>query len=119
MTTFASAKKDLPYLRGFAQSDKLEFAYRTTLDIYGRQAGSFQLPVEMLTEDTIYGFDGSSLTGYKAINESDMKMILMPETAFMDRTEKDRAKLRILARVEDPISGQRYSRDPMKFTNLW
>ncbi|HLD80017.1 MAG TPA: type I glutamate--ammonia ligase [Candidatus Nanoarchaeia archaeon] len=113
MTTFASAEKDLPYLRGWAQNNKLEFVYRTVLDIYGRQAGSFQLPIELLSEDVTYGFDGSSLTGYKAINESDMKMILLPKTAFMDRTEKDRAKLRILARVEDPISGKRYNRDPM------
>src|SRR3989338_5895073 len=114
MVSFAEAEKNFAYLQGFAQANNLKFAYRNVLDLYGRQAGSFQLPIKLLDENVTYGFDGSSLTGYKAINESDMKMILLPETAFFDGMGgKDRSKLRILARVEDPISGQRYSRDPM------
>jgi len=106
-------RKSLFELQKYARENKIEFVYRTSLDLYGRLAGSFQLPIEMLSENVMYGFDGSSLTGYKAINESDMKMILMPETAFVDRAEKDKPKLRILARVEDPVSKQPYNRDPM------
>lgn len=113
MTEFKDANKDLPYLRAYAEYTKLEFVYRTALDLYGRLAGSFQLPVELLSEEATYGFDGSSLTGYKAINESDMKMILLPETAFVDSADEGRPKLRVLARVEDPVSKQRYGRDPM------
>ncbi|MCK7516470.1 MAG: glutamine synthetase [Ignavibacteriales bacterium] len=31
-----------------------------------------------------YGFDGSSIRGWKAINESDMLIIPDPETMFVD-----------------------------------
>lgn len=113
MESFAEAKKDLPYLQGFAKQNGLGFAYRTTLDLYGRLAGSFQLPVDLLSDDATYGFDGSSLTGFQPINASDMKMVLLPESAFLDSADEGRKKLRMLARVEDPISGQRYNRDPI------
>lgn len=109
-------KESLSGLQKYAKENNFEFTYRTALDLYGRQAGSFQLPVELLADDVTYGFDGCSLTGYKRINESDMKMILIPETAFVDRTDKDRPKLRILARVEDPVSKQLYERDPMNIS---
>lgn len=105
--------KDIPGMRAYAKANNIDFTYRTSLDLYGRQAGSFQLPIEMLNEDAVYGFDGSSLTGYKAINESDMTMVLMPETVFVDRAEKDKHKLRVLARAMDPVSKQPYNRDPM------
>ncbi len=56
-------------------------------------------------------FDGSSVAGWKAINESDM--LLMPDTAsamidpFFQQTT-----LAVMCDVLDPISGQAYNRDP-------
>jgi glutamine synthetase len=44
-------------------------------------------PIEFIDEDTFengQGFDGSSIRGWQAINESDMLMIPDPETAFID-----------------------------------
>lgn len=56
-------------------------------------------------------FDGSSIAGWKAINESDM--VLMPDTAtalidpFFQETT-----LAVQCDILDPISGQAYNRDP-------
>ncbi|MEZ6000535.1 type I glutamate--ammonia ligase [Hyphomonas sp.] len=56
-------------------------------------------------------FDGSSVAGWKSINESDM--LLMPDTAsaiidpFFQQTT-----LAVMCDVLDPISGQAYNRDP-------
>ncbi|MFV8780848.1 glutamate--ammonia ligase [Microbulbifer sp. SA54] len=56
-------------------------------------------------------FDGSSIAGWKGINESDM--ILMPddETAFLDPFT-DEATVIIRCNIVDPITGQGYERDP-------
>ena len=57
------------------------------------------------------GFDGSSIRGFQAINESDMLLIPDPSTLFMDPfTEYPTAV--IIADVEDPITRERYTRDP-------
>src|SRR5690606_15334724 len=56
-------------------------------------------------------FDGSSIAGWKAINESDM--VLMPDaaTAFVDPFFAQ-PTLSILCDVLEPATGQPYSRDP-------
>ncbi len=56
-------------------------------------------------------FDGSSIAGWKAINESDM--ILMPdtETAFVDPFAAH-PTLIITCDIVEPSTGQSYSRDP-------
>ncbi|WP_226664358.1 glutamate--ammonia ligase [Microbulbifer aggregans] len=56
-------------------------------------------------------FDGSSIAGWKGINESDM--ILMPDddTAFLDPFT-DEATVIIRCNIVDPITGQGYERDP-------
>ena len=56
-------------------------------------------------------FDGSSIRGFQSINESDMLLIPDASTIFMDPyTEAPTAV--IICDIEDPISRQRYSRDP-------
>ena len=56
-------------------------------------------------------FDGSSIAGWKAINESDM--VLMPDT---DTVHTDpffaQSTLAIMCDVLDPITGEPYDRDP-------
>jgi glutamine synthetase len=56
-------------------------------------------------------FDGSSIAGWKAINESDM--ILMPdaETACMDPFSA-KPQLILFCDIVEPSTGQLYSRDP-------
>ena len=47
----------------------------------------FSIPSEALDENTFeegLGFDGSSIRGWQAINESDMIMLPHPDTAFID-----------------------------------
>jgi len=57
------------------------------------------------------GFDGSSIRGFQAINESDMLLFPDPKTAFVDPCLKV-PTLAISCDIGDPITGQRYSRDP-------
>jgi glutamine synthetase len=57
------------------------------------------------------GFDGSSIRGWQAINESDMLMVPDPETAFIDPFF-DHPTLVLICNIEDPITRQPYSRDP-------
>jgi glutamine synthetase len=56
------------------------------------------------------GFDGSSIRGFQAINESDMLLMPDPETAVVDPFLSI-PTLAILCDVKDPVSGERYSRD--------
>ncbi len=56
-------------------------------------------------------FDGSSIAGWKAINESDMTLILDPESAHMDPFFAQSTMV-IFCDVIDPISGEPYNRDP-------
>ena len=47
----------------------------------------FSVPVSEINEDVFeegLGFDGSSIRGWQAINESDMIVKPVPETAFID-----------------------------------
>jgi glutamine synthetase len=71
-------------------------------------------PINQITEDTFedgMGFDGSSIRGWQAINESDMLMIPDPSTAFMDPFFKH-PTLVILCNIFDPITREPYHRDP-------
>jgi glutamine synthetase len=57
------------------------------------------------------GFDGSSIRGWQAINESDMLMVPDPSTAFIDPFFKD-PTLVMICDIVDPITKQPYPRDP-------
>jgi len=57
------------------------------------------------------GFDGSSIRGFQAINESDMLLIPDPTTAFVDPVLAT-PTLSIICDVQDPITGESYTRDP-------
>ena len=74
----------------------------------------FNVPAQSLPEDFFTEgqmFDGSSIRGFQAINESDMKLIPDVETAYVDpfRTEKT---LNINMSIVDPYTAEPYSRDP-------
>jgi glutamine synthetase len=74
----------------------------------------FSIPADTLDEDMVkdgLGFDGSSIRGFQAINESDM--LLMPDldTAFVDPV-LEVPTLSVTCDVYDPITLEPYSRDP-------
>jgi len=56
-------------------------------------------------------FDGSSIAGWKAINESDMTLMLDPQTAHVDPFFAQ-STIAIFCDILDPISGEPYNRDP-------
>ena len=57
------------------------------------------------------GFDGSSIRGWKAINESDMLVKPVAETAFVDPFFVHKT-LVMVCNICDPITGEDYTRDP-------
>jgi len=74
----------------------------------------FSIPVGELSEGVFeegLGFDGSSIRGFQAINESDMLLLPDPDSAFVDPCLKV-PTLVLLCDIKDPITGERYSRDP-------
>jgi glutamine synthetase len=56
-------------------------------------------------------FDGSSIAGWKAINESDMILMLDPDTAVMDPFAAKPSMI-IICDIVEPSTGQAYNRDP-------
>ena len=71
-------------------------------------------PMSEITEGVFedgLGFDGSSIRGWQAINESDMLMVPDPTTAFMDPFFQH-PTLVMICDIVDPITKQPYPRDP-------
>ncbi|MEP3280456.1 MAG: type I glutamate--ammonia ligase [Stappiaceae bacterium] len=56
-------------------------------------------------------FDGSSIAGWKAINESDMTLMPDPETAHMDPFFAQ-STMSIFCDILEPSTGEAYNRDP-------
>ena len=77
------------------------------------------IPARRLNEDSFTEgqmFDGSSVSGWKGINESDM--ILMPDatTAVLDPFT-DEPSINITCDVVEPSTGEGYERDPRSIAN--
>lgn len=74
----------------------------------------FSVPSRELDEDAFdkgFGFDGSSIRGWQSINESDMLVKPVPDTAFVDPFLKEKT-LVLICNICDPITGEDYTRDP-------
>ncbi len=74
----------------------------------------FTIPVNKLDQDVFedgLGFDGSSIRGWQAINESDMLIVPVPETAFIDPFTQ-LSTLVMICNIQDPLTREDYSRDP-------
>ncbi len=74
----------------------------------------FSVPAAEIEEDTFtegLGFDGSSIRGWQAINESDMLVKPVPETAFIDPFFQH-TTLVMTCNICDPITGEDYTKDP-------
>ena len=57
------------------------------------------------------GFDGSSIRGWQAINESDMLMVPDPSTAFIDPFFEHPTMV-LICDIVDPVTREPYHRDP-------
>lgn len=74
----------------------------------------FSVPAREIEEDTFaqgLGFDGSSIRGWQAINESDMLVKPVPESAFLDPFLAAKT-LVMICNICDPVTGEDYTRDP-------
>lgn len=67
--------------------------------------------IEEETFEDGLGFDGSSIRGWQAINESDMLVIPDPATALIDPFLEE-PTLVMICNIADPITKSGYSRDP-------
>ena len=73
----------------------------------------FSVPTHELTEDRFtegFGFDGSSIRGFQAIQESDMLLMPDPNTAVVDPF-RDHKTLNINCFIHTPVDYEPYSRD--------
>jgi hypothetical protein len=95
------------------KAEGYEFVDLRFCDLPG-QVQHFTIPVKQLTEEGFeegYGFDGSSIRGFQAIQESDM--LLMPDaSSAVDDPFRARKTLLLYCFVNDPLTGEPYDRDP-------
>jgi len=74
----------------------------------------FSVPAHEIDEGAFsagLGFDGSSIRGWQAINESDMLVKPVPESAFIDPFTVHKTMV-LICNIHDPITGEAYTRDP-------
>ncbi len=97
----------------YVKDNKILFLDLKFMDFPG-QWQHFSVPVTELNESSFengYGFDGSSIRGWKAINESDMLIIPDPETMFVDPFIKA-PTISLICDVYEPATREKYSRCP-------
>ncbi|MEX5219445.1 MAG: type I glutamate--ammonia ligase [Nitrospiraceae bacterium] len=97
----------------FAKKNKVQIVDLKFVDLVGTWQ-HFSIPVSELNE-TLFkdgsGFDGSSIRGWKAINNSDMLAMPDPETACLDPFSAV-PTLSMACNVVEPITRESYERDP-------
>jgi len=96
-----------------AKKDGVKFVDFKFVDLPGIWQ-HFTIPIAHFSEGCFtdgLGFDGSSIRGWQAIDESDMLVIPDPTTAMMDPF-MEAPTLSLVCSVQDPITRQDYGRDP-------
>jgi glutamine synthetase len=106
---FSNAEEVLAYIR----DQDVKFVDVRFCDLPGTMQ-HFNVPAQSLDADFFTEgqmFDGSSIRGFQAIHESDMKLVPDVSTAYVDpfRTQKT---LNINFHIVDPYTDEPYSRDP-------
>jgi glutamine synthetase len=97
----------------FVKAKKIQFVDFKFMDFPG-QWQHFTVPVSQFDEGSFesgFGFDGSSIRGWKAINESDMLIIPDPETMFLDPFIAA-PTISLICDVYEPATKEKYSRCP-------
>lgn len=106
---FTNADEAIAYTR----REGVEFIDVRFIDLPGVMQ-HFNIPVEQFDEDSFTDglmFDGSSIRGFQAIHESDMKLVPDVSTAYLDPFRK-RKTLIMNFSIVDPFTDEPYSRDP-------
>jgi glutamine synthetase len=109
------AKKPSPVdnVLKYIKTNKIEFIDLKFMDFPG-QWQHFTVPVSQFDAKSFedgFGFDGSSIRGWKSINESDMLIIPDPETMFLDPFI-EAATLSLTCDVYEPATKEKYERCP-------
>lgn len=97
----------------FAKKNKVQIVDLKFIDLIGTWQ-HFSIPIEELNEGVFKdgsGLDGSSIRGWKAINNSDMLAVPDPTTACLDPFTNV-PTLSLVCNVIDPITRENYDRDP-------
>jgi glutamine synthetase len=97
----------------FAKKNKVQVVDLKFVDLIGTWQ-HFTIPANELTEDLFKdgsGLDGSSIRGWKAINNSDMLLVPDPATACLDPFCAV-PTLSLVGNVVDPVTRETYERDP-------
>jgi len=106
---FKSASEILAYI----EKENVKLIDVRFIDLPGIQH-HFNVPAESF-DDAVFTeglmFDGSSIRGFQSIHESDMKLLPVPSSAFIDPFRKEKT-LVILFSVHNPVDNSAYSRDP-------
>jgi glutamine synthetase len=109
MTSFTSGKDVLK----FAKEEGCKVVDFKFVDLLGQWQHT-SMPIAKLLEETFtegYNFDGSSIRGWKAINESDMTFVPDFTTATIDPFFKEKT-LSLICDIQDAVTRQPYARDP-------
>ena len=106
-------KDDIKKVLSFVKDNNIQFVDFKFMDFPG-QWQHFTVPVSQFDEDSFddgYGFDGSSIRGWKVINESDMLIIPDPTTMFLDEFV-EAPTISLICDVHEPGTKEKYSRCP-------
>ena len=97
----------------FVKTNDIKFIDMKFMDFPG-QWQHFTIPANQLDKNTFsdgLGFDGSSIRGWKNINDSDMLIIPDANTMFVD-TFIEAPTISLICDVYEPATKERYSRCP-------
>ncbi|HEY9702850.1 MAG TPA: type I glutamate--ammonia ligase [Allocoleopsis sp.] len=97
----------------YVQDNKIELIDLKFIDLPGiwQHLTVYQNQIDESSFTEGVPFDGSSIRGWKSINESDMTMVLDPTTAWIDPFMKD-PTLSVICSIAEPRTGQPYDRCP-------
>ncbi|MFE2726371.1 type I glutamate--ammonia ligase [Kitasatospora sp. NPDC059327] len=97
-------------VKQFIQENDVKFIDVRFCDLPGVMQ-HFSVPAATFDPSETLMFDGSSIRGFQAIHESDMALVPDLATARLDPFRRDK-HLNINFFIQDPVTGEAYSRDP-------
>ncbi|MER6395056.1 MULTISPECIES: type I glutamate--ammonia ligase [unclassified Kitasatospora] len=97
-------------VKQFIQDNDVKFIDVRFCDLPGVMQ-HFSVPAATFDPSETLMFDGSSIRGFQAIHESDMALVPDLATARLDPFRRDK-HLNINFFIQDPVTGEAYSRDP-------
>ncbi len=113
----AKSKSAVDKVLSFIKTNKIKFVDLKFMDFPGMWQ-HFTVPATELSVDSFkdgFGFDGSSIRGWKKINESDMLIIPDPETMVVDKFI-EAPTISLICNVHEPATKEKYTRCPRSIT---